>query len=156
MLIGNCYTEGGNCTMIKISHFLCNCFYVYCMCVINRGSVMALTSVADVRESSWFLSEIRAAELSALQSVNDHRCCYLCFQSPGAQQHTHKLFLNRNSHNNVMGTSRAFTNLNFGLQHKPEGLQLCICHNGKTLHFPSQSESSSSTVPWLCVDPRIY
>lgn len=51
---------------------------------------MALTSVADGGRSSWFLSEIRAAELSALRSVDDRQCCYLCFRSPGAQQQTHK------------------------------------------------------------------
>ena len=58
------------------------------MAACYTGSVVALTSAADGGQSSWFPSEIPAAELSALQSTGDHRCCYLCLHSPGAQ-HAH-------------------------------------------------------------------
>lgn len=60
------------------------------MATCYTGSVVALTSVADGGQSSWFPSEIPAAELSALRSTGDHRCCYLCLHSPGARhEHTH-------------------------------------------------------------------
>lgn len=51
---------------------------------------MALTSVAGGGQSSWFLSEIRAAGLSALRPPDGHQCCHLFFHSPGEKQHIHK------------------------------------------------------------------
>lgn len=51
-----------------------------CVRVIKSG----LTSVADGGRSSWFLSVIRAAELSAPRRAGGHHC--LRFHSPGAQQ----------------------------------------------------------------------
>lgn len=60
----------------------------FCVFVINTDSAMSLTSVADGGQSSWFLSEIRVAELSTLRSADGHQCCYLCFHSPAEHIHT--------------------------------------------------------------------
>lgn len=44
--------------------------------------MLTLTSVADGGRSSWFLSELQAAELSALCSADDRQCCCQRFCHP--------------------------------------------------------------------------
>lgn len=61
-------------------------------------ALLALTSVADGGPTPWFLSELHAAEPSAVKSAHDHQ--HLCFHAPGTQQHIY-------SHTNA--ASQSFT-----------------------------------------------
>lgn len=78
------FWQNDNFFLLVLFCFLCT------VCVLKRECVAALTSEADVGQSSWFPSEIRAAEPSAQRSAGDHQCCYLRFHLPGAKHHTHK------------------------------------------------------------------
>lgn len=111
---------------------LISCMIV-CMCTVCCV-IMAPTSVADGGQSSWCLSEIRTAELSAQQSADDHQCRDLCFHSPGAQQHTHKQMqrLISKSLYSVFGLKKnqsTITRFHFGLQYKPPRVVTPVTHS---------------------------
>lgn len=129
-------------TLPLSSYILMSCMFSLhvLMCVIDTGSVMSLTSAADGGQSSWFLSEIPAAELSALRSAGDHQCYYLCFHSPAACTHTQsnaKLGIKKllfafelKAHKHMLGTSRAITDSVLCCSTYPRG---CISRNSVLL-----------------------
>lgn len=92
-----------------------------------------MTFEADEEQTSWFVCELRAAELSVLRSTDDHQYWYLCFHSPVTNTHTHMYtHIHKQTHRHTINAiSNCFRNLFSTTNPRGSGPDhLSCCHGG--------------------------